>query len=114
MRTLTKASTCVQDPASPNCWQDPVQDASLKQQRRQKHKPNHQQAGDASYSPGHQRTIHTLQKPIQTTRPTLPTKGSNQKEEGIQPQSLRKGDLKHNNFFFNEKAEKYCTNEGTN
>ena len=41
--------------------------------------------------------------------------GSNQKEERIQPSSLRKGDLKHNKLNKNnEKAEKYYTNEGTN
>ena len=43
VRTNTKASTCIQDPASPNCWQLTVQDASPKPQARQKHKPNHQQ-----------------------------------------------------------------------
>ena len=43
MRTPTKASIYIQDPASPNCWQHPGQDASSKQQARQKHKLDHQQ-----------------------------------------------------------------------
>ena len=52
-------------------------------------------------------------KLTQTPGPTL--QGQKPKEGRIQPQSLGKGDLKHNNFFFfNEKAEKYCTNERTN
>ena len=60
-------------------------------------------------------------KLTQTTGPTL--EGRNQKEQRIQPSSrnefnfscsLGKGDLKHNKLKNNEKAEKYCTNEGTN
>jgi len=43
VRTPTKASIYIQDPASPNCWQHPGQDASPKQQARQKHKLDHQQ-----------------------------------------------------------------------
>ena len=50
-----------------------------------------------------------------TIRPTLPTKCRNQKEKGIQPQSLGKGNLKHSKLKENnEKAEKYYTNEATN
>ena len=43
MKTPMKASTYIQDLASPNCRQHPVQDSSLKQWARQKHKPKHQQ-----------------------------------------------------------------------
>ena len=47
----------------------------------------------------------------QTTGPTLGGK----KPKGRKNSSLGKGDLKHNKFKKNnEKAEKYCTNEGTN
>ena len=45
MRTPTKASTCIQDLASPNFQQHPVQDTSSQQEIKQKHKPNHQQTG---------------------------------------------------------------------
>ena len=47
----------------------------------------------------------------QNTGPTLGGK----KPKGRKNSSLRKGDLKHSKFKKNnEKAEKYCTNEGTN
>ena len=39
----TKETICIQDPASPNHQQHPVQDASSKQQTNQNCKPNHQQ-----------------------------------------------------------------------
>jgi len=45
VRTHTKETTCIQDLASPNHQQHPVQDASSKQQTKQKYKPNHQQTG---------------------------------------------------------------------
>ena len=45
VRTHTKETTWIQDLASPNHQQHPVQDASSKQQTKQKHKPNHQQTG---------------------------------------------------------------------
>ena len=40
---------------------------------------------------------HTQKQPTQTTGTTLHSKGRNQKEEGIRPESLRKGDIKCNN-----------------
>ena len=43
VRTHTKETTCIQDLASPNHQWHPVQDASSKQQTKQKYKPNHQQ-----------------------------------------------------------------------
>ena len=49
----------------------------------------------------------------QTTGQTL----GGQETKGRENSSLKlgKGDLKHSNFFKNnEKAEKYCTNEGKN
>ena len=45
VRTHTKETTWIQDLASPNHQQHPVQDASSKQQTKQKYKPNHQQTG---------------------------------------------------------------------
>ena len=45
VRAYTKETTRIQDPASPNHQQHPVQDASSKQQTKQKYKPNHQQTG---------------------------------------------------------------------
>ena len=45
VRTHTKETTGIQDLASPNHQQHPVQEASSKQQTKQKYKPNHQQTG---------------------------------------------------------------------
>ena len=45
VRTHTKETTWVQDPASPNHQSHPLQDTSSKQQTKQKYKPNHQQTG---------------------------------------------------------------------
>ena len=45
VRTHTKETTGIQDPVSPNHQLYPVQDASSKQQTKQKYKANHQQAG---------------------------------------------------------------------
>ena len=43
VRIHTKETTRIEDMASPNHQQHPVQDASSKQQTKQKYKPNHQQ-----------------------------------------------------------------------
>ena len=43
VRIHTKETTGIQDPASPNHQQHPVQDTSSKQQTNKKYKPNHQQ-----------------------------------------------------------------------
>ena len=56
--------------------------------------------------------ISLYKKLTQTTGPTL--EGRNHKEKRIQPLSLGKGDLKYNKLKKKEKAEKYCTKEGTN
>ena len=45
VRTPTKETTWIQDPASPNHQQHPMQDASSKQQIKQIYRPNHQQTG---------------------------------------------------------------------
>ena len=45
VRTHTKETTSIQDQASPNHQQHSVQDASSKQQTKQKYKHNHQQTG---------------------------------------------------------------------
>ena len=50
VRTPTKETTGIQDPASPNHQQHPVQDASSKQQTRQKYKASHQQIGVPPHS----------------------------------------------------------------
>jgi len=49
---------------------------------------------------------HTKKKPTQTTGTTLHSKGRNQKEGGIRPESLRKGDIKCNNEKKKERLEK--------
>ena len=103
-----------------------MQNASSKQQTKQKYKPNHQQAGLPPHSvlpikgkTNKQTTTRTkdsahippYMKLTQTNGPTLGGK----KPKGRKNSSLRKGDLKHSKFKKNnEKAEKYCTNEGTN
>ena len=50
VRTHTKEITGIQDLTSPNHQQHPVQDASSKQQTKQKYKPNHQQTGLQTHS----------------------------------------------------------------
>jgi len=68
-----------------------VQDASSKQQTKQKYKPNHQQTGSLPHSalPIRGKTnknsaqISPYKKLTQTTGPTL--EGRNKKEERIQP-----------------------------
>ena len=50
VRTHTKETTGIQDPVSPNHQQHPVQDASSKQQTKQKYKPSHQQTGSPPHS----------------------------------------------------------------
>jgi len=78
-----------------------------------------------SYSPAHQKEKkkktysfhqstnkgHTKKKPTQTTGTTLHSKGRNQKEGGIRPESLRKGDIKCNNEKKKKKKryKKYCS-----
>jgi len=87
-----RASTCIQDLASPNCWQHPVQDASHKQQARQntnpvisRPTPHRHPKNTTSHSPVHQRGKKThllpseprhkyhptqnLQKPLDQTNP---------------------------------------------
>ena len=76
VRTHTKETTWIQDLASPN---HPVQDASSKQQTKQKYKPNHQQTGLPPHSvlPIRGKTnknsaqITPYTKLTQTTGPTL-------------------------------------------
>jgi len=104
-----------------------VQDASSKQQTKQKYKHNHQQTGLAPHSmlPIRRETNKNNNKNLSTSLTLYEAYtnhwinirwGRNEKEERIQPCSLGKGDLKHNKFKNNnnKKAEKYYTNEGTN
>ena len=51
VRTHIKETTVIQDPASPNHQQHPVQDTSSKQQTKQRYKPSHQQTGLPPHSP---------------------------------------------------------------
>ena len=110
-----------------------MQDTASKQQTKQKHKHNHQPTGLPPHSAlpirgkinKQTKTQHKFSpytKLTQTAGPTLGgkkpkgRKNSTFFKERIQL-SLKpgKGDLKHNNLKNNnEKAEKYCTNEGTN
>ena len=55
VRTHTKETTVIEDLASPNHQQHPVQDASSKQQTKQKYQPNHHQAGLPPHSEEKQR-----------------------------------------------------------
>ena len=50
VRIHRKETTWIQDPASPNHQQHPVQDASSKQQIKQTYQPNHQQTGLSPHS----------------------------------------------------------------
>ena len=50
VRTHTNETTWMQETASPNHQYHPVQDASSKQQKKQKYKSNHQQTGLPSHS----------------------------------------------------------------
>ena len=97
-----------------------MQDASSKQQTKQKYKPSHQQTGLSPHSalPIRGKTnknstqISPYAKLTQTTGPIF--EGRNQKEERInlevwEEETSNTVSLKQNN----EKAEKYCTNEGT-
>ena len=106
VRTPTKETTWIQDPASPNHQQHLVQDALSKQQTKQKYKPNHQQTGLSSHlalpirgktnkqkTPQKSHPIWSLYKPLHET-----CWGRNQKEERIQSWNLGKGNLKHNKF----------------
>ena len=108
----------MQDPASPNHQQHPVQDASSKQQTKQKYKPNQQQPGLPPHSalPIRGKTnkqtktqhkshpIQRLHKPLDQTQ-----EGRNQREERIQPLSLGKGDIKHNKLKKNNEKAKNTT-----
>ena len=115
MRISRKETTWIQDPASPNHQEHPVQDASSKQQtNKQKYKHIHHQTGvqphSALQSEGKQTnknhsTNLTLYEAYTTTAPILG--GQKPKGRRIQPWNLGKRDLKHNKFLKNnEKAEK--------
>ena len=87
-----------------------MKDPPPKQQTRQKHKISHQQTGLLPHTDLPIRGRKQQQKLTSPTRvqpqvraytnhwTTLPTKDREQKKEGIQPQNLKKGDLKHNKF----------------
>ena len=104
VRTDTKETAWIQDPATPNPQEHSVQDTSSKWQIKQKQKPNHQQTGLPPHSAlpirgksNKQKTQHKSH-PIQSLHKPLdqPKEGRNQKDERIQPWNLEKGDLKHN------------------
>ena len=127
MRTHTKETTGIQDTTSPN---HPVQDASSKQQTKQKYKPSHQQTGLPPHSalPIRGKTNKNsaqISPYIKLTQATGPTLGGQKPKErknstffkernqlSLKPEKKRPQTqyLRKNN----EKAEKYCTNEGTN
>ena len=125
-----RASTCTQDQASPNCQQHPLQNASTKQQARQKQKPSHQQTGfpqtpqnipiDTALSIRGEKP-HLLPPGAQAQVPPH-TKLHNSPEQ-VQP--LRAGTKRKKEYDTTawekettnteevEKTEKYWTNEGT-
>ena len=92
VRTHTKETTSIQDQASPNHQQHSVQDASSKQQTKQKYKPNHQ-TGLPSYSAlpirgkTNKQKLSTNAPNAKLTQNTGPTLGGQKgrKEERIQP-----------------------------
>ena len=103
VRTHTKETAWIQDPATPNPQEHSVQDTSSKWQIKQKQKPNHQQTGLPPHSalPIRGKTnkqinknsaqISPYTKLTQTTGPNL---GGQKPKDRIQPWSLGKGDLK--------------------
>ena len=120
VRTHTKETTGIQDTTSPN---HPVQDASSKQQTKQKYKTNHQQTGlpphlalsiRGKINKQKLSTNLTLYEAYTNHWTNLRRAETKRRKEFNFPRSLVKGDLKHNNLKKNEKAEKYCTNEGAN
>ena len=101
-----------------------MQDASSKQQTKQKYKPNHQQTGlpphsvlpirgETNKQTKNAAKISRYTKLTQTTGPNLGgQKPKGRKNSTLQPQKRRPQTqevLKNNN----EKPEKYYTNEGT-
>ena len=97
VRTHTKKTTRIQDLESPNHQQHPVQDASSKQQTKQKYKPNHQQTALPPHSalPIRGKTniqkwsvqISPYTKLTQTTGPTLEGK----RQKGRENSTLKPG-----------------------
>ena len=99
VRTHTKETTGIQDPAPPNYQLHLVQDASSKQQTKQKHKPCHQQTGLPQYlalpirGKPNKQTIKNLAqispytKLTQTNGPTL----GGQKPKGRKNSTLKPG-----------------------
>ena len=91
-----------------------MQDASSKQQIKQKYKPNHQQTGLPPHSalPSEEKqklsTNLTLYKLTQTTGPNL----GGQKPIRRKNSTLKPGKRRPQTQY--EKAEQYYTNEGTN
>ena len=125
VRTLTKASTCIQDLAQPNASSNQLR--MPHPNNKQKHKQNHQHTGLPPHtaipirggktppSTRMQAQFTPNTKPTLNTGLTLPTGGRNQKQEEIQTWSLGKGDLKHNNLKKKKwkGKKKYCVNKGT-
>jgi len=103
VRTHTKETTSIQDQASPNHQQHSVQDASSKQQTKQKYKHNHQQTGLPPHSalpirgkPKKQTKNSTQISPYtkkctQTSGPTL----GGQKPKGKKISTLKPGKRRH-------------------
>ena len=96
VRTHTKETTGIQDPASPNHQYYPVQDASTKKQAKQKCKPSNQQTGLPPHSAlpirgktNKQKTaqISPYMKFIQTAGPNL----GGQKPKGRKNSTLKPG-----------------------
>ena len=101
VRTHTKETTWIQDPASPNHQYHPVHVASSKQQTKQKYKPNHQQTGlplTQSF-PSEEKQTNTNKNSAQIspytklTQTTGPTSGR-QKPKG-----------RNNSTFFKERVQ---------
>jgi len=110
VRTPTKASTCTQDQASPNCRipqpnnkQDKDRNPVISRQASHRHPKTYQLKQHCPlegkkkpylHPPGTQAQVPPHTKLTQIPRTISSTEGRNQKEEGIQHYSLRKGDHK--------------------
>ena len=121
VRTHTKETTWIQNLASSNYQQLPVQDGSSKQKTRKKYKPNYQQRGLPTHSAlvirrgkKNPQLNLTLYKAY-TNHWTKFRRTETKRKKEFNLEAWEKGTSNTIRFFKNnEKAEKYCKIEGTN
>ena len=110
MRTHTKETTWIQNPAWPNHQQHPAQDASSKQQTRQKYKPNHQQTGLAPHSALPIRGKESKQANKQTNKKKLSTNLTLYEAYTNHQTNLRRAESKRKKEFNLKAWEKEASN----